>query len=159
MFSYQRLITEDLMIWNRSAGRKSSRNGGVIELTQEYKTLWDDNSYVRGVTSWQTRTVEHWTFRTKHLYKMSMWSNWSICPICWDSRIHRLYLCRGVRLRPTSVLIMTLNNLISEVPIMLELWGMRVTPLLPSLPGPLWPRSGNIWWGPIYTSNSTKLCI
>ena len=22
---------------------------------------------------------------------------------------------------------------------MLELWGMRSTPLLPSLPGPLWP--------------------
>ena len=28
----------------------------------------------------------------------------------------------------------------AEVPIMLELWGMQSTPLLPSLPGPLWPR-------------------
>ena len=27
-----------------------------------------------------------------------------------------------------------------EVPVMLELWGMQSTPLLPSLPGPLWPR-------------------
>ena len=27
-----------------------------------------------------------------------------------------------------------------EVPIMLELWGMRSTPSLPLLPGPLWPR-------------------
>ena len=27
-----------------------------------------------------------------------------------------------------------------EVPVMLELWGMWTTPLLPSLPGPLWPR-------------------
>ena len=26
-----------------------------------------------------------------------------------------------------------------EVPAMLELWGMRRTPSLPSLPGPLWP--------------------
>ena len=26
-----------------------------------------------------------------------------------------------------------------EVPAMLELWGMRSTPSLPSLPGPLWP--------------------
>ena len=26
-----------------------------------------------------------------------------------------------------------------EVPAVLELWGMRSTPLLPSLPGPLWP--------------------
>ena len=26
-----------------------------------------------------------------------------------------------------------------EVPVMLELWGMQSTPLLPLLPGPLWP--------------------
>ena len=26
-----------------------------------------------------------------------------------------------------------------EVPVLLELWGMRSTPSLPSLPGPLWP--------------------
>ena len=26
-----------------------------------------------------------------------------------------------------------------EVPVMLELWRMRITPSLPSLPGPLWP--------------------
>ena len=25
-----------------------------------------------------------------------------------------------------------------EVPVMLDLWGMRSTPSLPSLPGPLW---------------------
>ena len=27
-----------------------------------------------------------------------------------------------------------------EVPAMLKLWGMRSTPSLPFLPGPLWPR-------------------
>ena len=27
-----------------------------------------------------------------------------------------------------------------EVPVLLELWGMRSTPSLPTLPGPLWPR-------------------
>ena len=26
-----------------------------------------------------------------------------------------------------------------EIPAVLELWGMRSTPSLPSLPGPLWP--------------------
>ena len=26
-----------------------------------------------------------------------------------------------------------------KVPVMLEVWGMRSNPLLPSLPGPLWP--------------------
>ena len=28
----------------------------------------------------------------------------------------------------------------SEPPVMVEVWGMRSTPSLPSLPGPLWPR-------------------
>ena len=27
-----------------------------------------------------------------------------------------------------------------EVSVMLELWGMRITPSLPSFPGPLWPE-------------------
>ena len=27
-----------------------------------------------------------------------------------------------------------------EAPVMLELWGIRSTPSLPLLPGPLWPR-------------------
>ena len=27
-----------------------------------------------------------------------------------------------------------------EAPVMLELWGMQNIPLLPSLPGPLWPE-------------------
>ncbi len=34
---------------------------------------------------------------------------------------------------------MTLKQSDGEVPAMLELWGMRSTPSLPSLPGPLWP--------------------
>ena len=33
------------------------------------------------------------------------------CPVSWGCRIHRLLLCRGVRLPLTSVLIMTVNNL------------------------------------------------
>ena len=40
-------------------------------------------------------------------------------------------LQRGKTPHLTSVLDMTLNNL-------MELWGMRSTPSLPSLPGPLW---------------------
>ena len=43
-----------------------------------------------------------------------------------------------------------------EVPVMLELWGMRSTPLLPSLPGLL--RSGVVALdkGPIYGLNRTN---
>ena len=39
---------------------------------------------------------------------------------------------------------------------MLELWEMRSTLLLPSLPGPLWPRVVAPDKGPIYGLNRTK---
>ena len=39
---------------------------------------------------------------------------------------------------------------------MLELWGMRCTPLLPSLPGSFWPGEVAPDQGPIYGLNRTK---
>ena len=39
---------------------------------------------------------------------------------------------------------------------MLELWGMRGTPLLPSLPGPLWAGVVALDMGPIYGLNRTN---
>ena len=43
-----------------------------------------------------------------------------------------------------------------EVPVMLELWGMQSTSLLPSLPGPLLPGVVVPEKGPIYGLNRTK---
>ena len=34
---------------------------------------------------------------------------------------------------------MTLDKSDGKVSVMLELWGVRRSPLMPSLPGPLWP--------------------
>ena len=42
---------------------------------------------------------------------------------------------------------------------MLELWGMRSTPSLPSLPGPLCPGVVAPDKGPIYGLNRTKPCF
>ena len=39
---------------------------------------------------------------------------------------------------------------------MLELWGMRSIPSLPSLPGPLWPGVVAPDKGPIYEFNRTN---
>ena len=39
---------------------------------------------------------------------------------------------------------------------MLELWRMQCAPLLPSLPGPLWPGVVAPGKGPIYGLNRTK---
>ena len=61
-----------------------------------------------------------------------------ICPVSWGCRIHWLHLCRGVR-PPKRVSWYDTKQSDGEVPAMLELWGMRSTPSLPSLPGPLWP--------------------
>ena len=41
---------------------------------------------------------------------------------------------------------------------MLGLWGIQSTPLLPLLPGLLWPAAVAPDKGPIYESNRTKLC-
>ena len=46
-----------------------------------------------------------------------------------------------------------------EVLVMLELWGMQSTPLLLSLPGPLWPGVVAPNKGPIYGLNRTKPCF
>ena len=54
-------------------------------------------------------------------------------------RIHRLLICRGVRLLPNVYPGYDFKQSDGEVPVTLEVWGMRSTPLLPSLPGPLWP--------------------
>ena len=47
----------------------------------------------------------------------------------------------------------------SKVLAVLELWGMRSTPSLPSLPGPLWPGVVAPDKGPIYGLNRTKPCF
>ena len=60
------------------------------------------------------------------------------CPVGWGCRIHWLHLCRGVR-PPHECPGYDTKQSDGEVSAMLELWGMRSTPSLPSLPGPLWP--------------------
>ena len=57
--------------------------------------------------------------------------------IGWGCRIHRLHIYRRVRL-PQRVSWYDSKKSDGEAPVMLELWGMRSTPLLPSLPGSLW---------------------
>ena len=59
-------------------------------------------------------------------------------PIGWSCRIHRLLLCSGVRPpHPNECPTYHTKQYDGEVPVMLDLWGMRSLPLLPSLLGPL----------------------
>ena len=56
-------------------------------------------------------------------------------PVGWGYRIHWLHLCKTPT---TSVLIYDTKKSDSQVPVLLELWGMRSTPSLPSLPSAFW---------------------
>ena len=83
-------------------------------------------------------------------------------PISWSCRILWLHLCIGktpthTHTHTTECPWYDTKQSDGEVSIMLQLWGMRNTPLLPLLPGPLWPRKGITWHGHIYGLNRTKL--
>ena len=62
----------------------------------------------------------------------------AFCPVGWGCRIQRLHLCRRVR-PPNECLGYDSKQSNGEVPGMLGLRGMRNTPSMPLLPGPLWP--------------------
>ena len=64
--------------------------------------------------------------------KRTCYFPYSFCPVGWDCRIDRLHLCQWVSWYDPK-------QSDDEAPVMLELWGMRSTPSLPSLPGLLWP--------------------
>ena len=84
--------------------------------------------------SWDTCTI--WSF-----FNLNILANAKFITsnkIVWDCRIRRLLFCRGVR--PTNE--WSGNDAKQsdcEVTVMLELWGIWSTPLLPSLRSLLWP--------------------
>ena len=78
-------------------------------------------------------------------------------PVGCSCRFHWLLLCRGVRPPHNESPRYDTKQSDGEVPVMLELWGMQSTPLLPSLPGPLWPVVVAPNKGPIYGLNRIKL--
>ena len=54
-------------------------------------------------------------------------------------KIHRMYVCSGVRPLPNEYPVYDTKQYDWVVPEMLDFWGMQSTPSLPSLPGQLWP--------------------
>ena len=89
----------------------------------------------RGPLRWGSR------IHRLHLYRGVRLHNWiSRGPSSWGCRIHRLLLCRGVRSPTNDNPWYDAKQPDGEVPVILELCGMRRTLLLPSLLGPLWPE-------------------
>ena len=59
--------------------------------------------------------------------------------IAWGCRIHQPNLSWGVRPTHNECTGYDTKRYFVEVPVMLELWRMRTSSSLPSLPGSLWP--------------------
>ena len=78
-----------------------------------------------------------------------------VCPVGCGCRIHRLLLCKGIRPPHNECPVYDTKQSDGEVPMMLEIYGMRCTPSLPSLLGP--PGVVAPDHGPINGSNRTKL--
>ena len=102
-----------------------------------------------------------WNFEHKrYFYIFDKISNSSLtqinhCPVGWGCRIHRLHLCRGVRPPLTSVLDMTLNNLMVRFQ---QCWalGNAEYPFIAIAPRSTLAQSGSTWWGPFYGLNRTN---
>ena len=61
------------------------------------------------------------------------------CSAGWGCRINQLHLSWGIRHPPTNECPgYDTKQSDGEVTVILKLWGMQTTPLLSSLPGPLW---------------------
>ena len=76
------------------------------------------------------------------LFIQSAWPckpHWQNCPVGWGCRIHQRHLRRGLRPLPNEWPEYDTKQSDSEALVMLELWGMRSTLSLPSLPGLLGP--------------------
>ena len=79
----------------------------------------------------------HFDYECMSLFSISH-TQTCTCPVDCDCRIHRLLLCRGVN-PPNECPGYVTKQSDHEVPVMLELWGIRCTPSLPSLLGSLCP--------------------
>ena len=77
------------------------------------------------------------SFKSRDVQDAVIIVSYLTCPVDWEFRKYRL-LCRGIR-SPKEYPGYDTKQSDSEVPVMLELWGMRSTPSLLLLPGPLWP--------------------
>ena len=69
------------------------------------------------------------------------------CPVGWGSRIHRLHLCRGVRLSPPNECPgYDTKRSDGEAPVMLEFWGNAENHFIAIAPWSTLARNGSTYW-------------
>ena len=119
---------------------KKERNQTIM--TIQSSILMTDNFFYWEESLKITITRCRWNVLgpTKKYILLTLAYTWrNFCPVGWGCRIHWLLLCRGVRPPLNECPDNDTKHSDGEVPAVLEFWGMRSTPSLPLLPGPLWP--------------------
>ena len=111
-------------------------NGVDCAIVKKKKTI-SNSSHLITLTFKLTPMGEVLTDLSFHVY---VWiAQLLLCPVGWGCRIHRLLLWRRVRPPPNECPWYDTKQSDGEVLAVLELWGMRSTPSLLLLPGPLCP--------------------
>ena len=104
-------IVSDVLLWTPTYGRSGAGRPARTFIQQ----LCDDTGcnpegLPRAMNDRETWRERIRDIRASHTSWWWWWWWWFSCPVDWGWRIHRLLLCRGVRL-PTSVLNFTQRNM------------------------------------------------
>ena len=99
-------------VWRKIIHRRTSRKNGWTKEVNWYQSV---------------------DISTNLLYVIYHWSG----PVGWGCRIHWLHLCKGIRYSQ-RVSWYDIKQSDGEVPVMMELWGIRSTLLMASFPGSRW---------------------
>ena len=112
----------------------------ALKTCQRWWTIGKSGERGSGISVLVARQDDIYIYIYIYIYMRVCMCVWvCICLVGCGCRIHWLLLCRGVRLPLNECPRYDAKQSDSEVAVMLELWGMRSTPSLLSLPGPLGP--------------------
>ena len=111
------------IVWNRTVLTFKLRTNTKLKCS-ERELFWRRNCVL----------ILNWIIWNKTVFTL----NSVYSPVGWCCRIHRLHLCRGVRL-PNECPRYDIKQSNGEGLVMQGFWEMRSNTLLPLLPGPLSP--------------------
>ena len=123
-------LVSDVLLWTPAYGQSKAGRPARTYIQQ----LCDDTGCNPEDLPETMNDRETWRERVRDIRtSRTTWWWWLNGLVRWGCRIHRLRPCRSIRL-PQRV-----SWYESKQSVMLEISGMERTPLLPSLPGLLWP--------------------
>ena len=117
--------------------KENEKRVKYFDLARELRKLWNIRGKLLPVVTGELGIIPKGLERGLEEFEISRRIEIILCSVGWSCRIHWLLLCRGVGSPLKRVSWYATKQFVGEAPVMLELWEMRSTPLLPLLPGPL----------------------